>query len=277
MRAMHTRPEALLARIEAGLRATVTFGRAVTYVPGFTVAIAPGDAAGLAVAVPDPSLAEVDAHDALAQVEAVFARHGADPSVEYVEELHPLLATNARARRWRTTMRAALMVLDRSPAGPAPTGPAVRFPTVADRAVLDAYLRGQQRAYGGAGGDDALAWSPILRAGLLAGTLVVAALEVDGVLVAGASVQLGAGVGELAGVWTLPEARRRGHALTVCRALVGRVLMSDLALCWLSAAPDAVALYERLGFRPVGTQRNLAGPVRDTAPPGLRASRTALS
>lgn len=273
---MHTEPETL-ARIEAGLRTTAAFGREVTSVPGFTVAIAPGGAAGLAVAVPAPDLAEVDLEGALAQVERVFGRSGADPSIEYVEELHPMLASHAHVRGWRSTMRAPLMLLDRLPAEPTSSDPSVRFPTAAEGAELEAFLRAQGRAYGGGGGDDALAWLPILRAGLVEGRIVVAALAVDGVLVAGASVQLGAAVGELAGVWTLPEARRRGYALKVCRAVVGRVLTAELAFCWLSAAPDATALYERIGFRHVGTQRNLAGPVRDAPPAGSRGLDTALS
>ena len=272
---MHTEPETL-ARIEAGLRTTAAFGRAVTPVPGFTVAIAPGGAAGLAVAVPAPDLADVGLDRALTQVERVFMRSGVDPSIEYVEELHPTLASHAHERGWRSTMRAPLMLLDRLPAEPPSSDASVRFPAAADGADLEAFLRGQGRAYGG-DGDDALAWLSILRAGLTQGRIVVAALAVDGVLVAGASVQLGAAVGELAGVWTLPEARRRGYALKVCRAVVGRVLTAELAFCWLSAAPDATALYERIGFRHVGTQRNLAGPVRDAPPAGSRGLDTALS
>lgn len=276
MRGMHDGPSTL-ARIEAGLRTTAAFGRDVSHLAGFTVAIAPGGAAGLAVAVPDDRLHEVDLDGALARVETAFARHGIIPSIEYVEDLHPALAASAHARGWHSAMRAPLFVLERMADGPTATDSSVRFLTDADRADLEAYLRAQQRAYGGAGDDDALAWAPVLRAGLRSGTIVIATLEVDGTLVAGASVQIGAGVGELAGVWTLPEARRRGHARTVCRALVGRALATELAFCWLSAAPNATALYERLGFEHVGTQRNLAGPVQHAPPPGRHGSGTALS
>jgi len=263
-----------LERIEAGLRATASFARNVTRVPGFLVAIAVGDAAGLAVAVPDGAEPD-DLEGALADVEAVFARRGVAPAIEYVEERHPALAAGAHARGWRTAMTAPLMVAKASDATAPPderTG-AVRFPGADDVATLDAYLRGQCRAYGGADAD-ALAWMPVLRAGLAAGTVVVAALESAGRIVAGASVQIGGGVGELAGVWTLPEARRRGHAGTVCAAALQRVLTPDRAFCWLSAAPDAAGLYERLGFRHVGTQRNLAGPLvprRSSAGPASSA------
>ena len=277
MRAMRHRTRTL-ERIEAGLRATASFARDVTRVPGFQVAIAPGAAAGLAVAVPDGG-EPADLGASLAAVEAVFGRHGIEPTIEYVEELHPTLAAAARAHGWRTAMTAPLMVV----AEPGPTmrpGPgsdAVRFLTADDRAALDAYLRGQHRAYGGADDDGALAWLPVLRAGLAAGTIVVVAVESKDCVVAGASVQIGAGVGELAGVWTLPEARRRGHAGAACAAAVQRVLTTEVDLCWLSAAPDATGLYERLGFRHVGTQRNLAGPLPERLPEGPPSGCRALS
>jgi len=267
-----------MERIEAGLRATASFARDVTLVPGFLVAIAPGSATGLAVAVPDGVEAD-DLGAALADVEVVFGRRGLAPAIEYVEELHPTLAAGAHARGWRTDMTAPLMVV----AHPDPTAwvddraSAVEFPGADDVATLEAYLRGQSRAYGGDGGDGALAWLPVLRAGLAAGTIVVAALTADDRVVAGASVQIGAGVGELAGVWTLPEVRRRGHAGAACAAALQRVLPLQLSFCWLSAAPGATGLYERLGFRRVATQRNLAGPLPEGSSVGPPSGARALS
>ena len=268
----------ILRRIEAGLRTTACVGRVVTHVPGFLVAVAPGGAAGLAVAVPD-GVEPSDLGAALADVEAVFGRYGIEPALEYVEERHPTFAPSAHARGWRTAMTAPVMAWSHSgPTAPDDDGAStVLFPNSDDVALLEAYLRGQSRAYGGDGGDDALAWMPVLRAGLAAGTVVVAALPVDARIVAGASVQIGAGVGELAGVWTLPEARRRGHADTVCAATLRRVFTPDLPLCWLSAAPAATGLYQRLGFRRVGTQRNLTGPLPERSAPGPQSGPPALS
>jgi len=259
------RPEAILERIEAGLRATSSFGREVVRVAGFTVALATGGSAGLAVAVPEAVDVD-DADGALAAVEQAFATAGLAPSVEYLEELHPRLAEHASRRGWQTTMRAPVMVLGRATASTAVAAatlaPSTRLHQLTahdDRLVP--YLRGQHLAYGGDPDGDALGWLPVLQAGLTAGVVAVAALEVDGAIVAGASLQRGAGVGELAGVWTLPEARRRGYAMAVCGALLQQVASEGLELVWLSAAPDATALYERLGFRRVGTQRNLGRPV----------------
>lgn len=265
MMAAMPRPDAALERIEAGLRATSSFGREVVRVSGFTVAIATGGAAGLAVAVPEAN--EVDDVDAaLAAVERTFASAGLAPNIEYVEELHPRLAEQAARRGWRTSMRAPVMVLGGDAGDGAAEAVATLAPTArlhrltADGDRLVPYLRGQHRAYGGDPDGDALGWLPVLRAGLAAGVVAAVALEVDDAIVAGASVQMGAGVGELAGVWTLPEARRRGYALAACGALLQQVASTGLEAVWLSAAPDATALYERLGFRRVGTQRNLDRP-----------------
>ncbi len=267
-----------MERIEAGLRATASFARDVTRVPGFLVAIAPGSATGLAVAVPD-GVEAADLGAALADVEAVFGRRGVAPAIEYLEERHPDLAAAAHARGWRTAMTAPVMVsTDGDVVAPQRDhATSVLFPHGDDVATLEAYLRGQSRAYGGDGGDGALAWLPVLRAGLAAGTIVVAALTADDRVVAGASVQIGAGVGELAGVWTLPEVWRRGHAGAACAAALQRVLPLQLSFCWLSAAPGATGLYERLGFRRVATQRNLAGPLPEGSSVGPPSGARALS
>lgn len=250
----------LLTRVEAGLRAVSSSNRTVERAGGFMVAVAQGGggAAGLAVAVPEspsPSLA-----DALVEVERCFARRRAPASIEYVEELHPGLAEAAHARGWRTATVAPVMVLD-TPAAlgrPIATRADVRALRADDEGALRRYLTGQHAAYGGHG--EPLAWLPLLRAGLAAGSVHAMALEVAAGIVAGASLQLGAGVGELAGVWTDPRMRRRGYAQAVCAALLADAFGRGLELAWLSAAPGATGLYERLGFERVGTQRTLDGP-----------------
>lgn len=249
-----------LERVEAGLRQAAAFGRDVERVGGFVVAVAPGAAAGLAVAVPEQP--DVDLGRALALVERAFERRSARPVIEYVEELHPDVADAAHARGWSTAARAALMTL----AAPASMLPAehalsgdVRWLEADDDVGLRAYLAGQHAAYGFEG--DALAWLPLLRAGLAAKRTRVAAFEVDGRLVAGAGLQFAAGVAEVVGVWTLPQERRRGFAQAVCSALLFDAFEHGLELAWLSAAAEATSLYGRLGFVQVGHQRNLEGPL----------------
>ena len=290
---MHTAPDVpLLERIAACQRACVALGREVLRVPGFLVAVAGGHGPGLAVAVPDDD-APPPSGPAFTALAAAFASRGADPAIEYVEELQPALADVAHAAGWRTTSLVPLMVLapaalvagTPAAAGGPSAGDTMRLMQAEDAGSLEAYLRGQYRAYVGGGGlahqdaagddapsddapgddatndhatsDDALAYLPIMRLGLPGGAMAALAVERDGRFLAGASLLRGAGVSELAGVWTLPEARRQGLARAACAALLAHGFATGDAFAWLSAAPDAAGLYRSLGFDQVGHQRNL--------------------
>ncbi|MCX4991031.1 MULTISPECIES: GNAT family N-acetyltransferase [unclassified Streptomyces] len=87
-----------------------------------------------------------------------------------------------------------------------------------------------------------------------AGRTVVAAAVEDGVvLCSGMHLPVG-GVSEVAGVGTLPAARRRGLALAVTAALVTDARTRGVDTVFLSAGDDDVArIYGRLGFRAVAT------------------------
>ncbi|MFI0236169.1 GNAT family N-acetyltransferase [Streptomyces sp. NPDC016845] len=87
-----------------------------------------------------------------------------------------------------------------------------------------------------------------------AGRLVLAAAVEDGVvLCSGMHLPVG-DVTEVAGVGTLPAARRRGLGLAVTAALVSEAVASGISTVFLSAGDDDVArVYARLGFEPVGT------------------------
>jgi ribosomal protein S18 acetylase RimI-like enzyme len=75
----------------------------------------------------------------------------------------------------------------------------------------------------------------------------------EGILTCG-SVQRVGGVGEIAGVATLPSARRRGYASQLTASLARRTLLAGDDLVFLSAGDDDVArLYSRVGFRRIGT------------------------
>jgi len=61
-------------------------------------------------------------------------------------------------------------------------------------------------------------------------------------------------VAEVAGVATLPTARRRGYASQLTATLARRALADHATLIFLSAGDDDVArLYTRVGFRRIGT------------------------
>ncbi|MGW4898025.1 GNAT family N-acetyltransferase [Kitasatospora sp. NPDC004240] len=67
-------------------------------------------------------------------------------------------------------------------------------------------------------------------------------------------------VTEVAGVGTLPSARRQGLGLAVTAALVAHARANGVRTVFLSAADEDVArIYRRLGFRPVATAL-IAGP-----------------
>ncbi|MEA2303732.1 MAG: hypothetical protein QOH43_1012 [Solirubrobacteraceae bacterium] len=89
---------------------------------------------------------------------------------------------------------------------------------------------------------------------LASGHVVMAAAEdADGVVGGGMASPRG-DVAELAGIATLPAARRRGVARSVTDALVAAMAGRGVATVFLSAADDTVArIYEGAGFRRVGT------------------------
>jgi GNAT superfamily N-acetyltransferase len=75
----------------------------------------------------------------------------------------------------------------------------------------------------------------------------------EGILATGA-VMRSSDVAEIAGVATLPSARKRGYASQLTAALARRALTEGANLIFLSAGDDDVArLYTKVGFRRAGT------------------------
>jgi GNAT superfamily N-acetyltransferase len=90
---------------------------------------------------------------------------------------------------------------------------------------------------------------------LLTGRLTAAVAESpdDGVLSSGFAQRVGE-VTEIAGVATLPSARRRGYASQLTASLARDALENGSNLVFLSAGDDDVArLYSKVGFRRIGT------------------------
>jgi ribosomal protein S18 acetylase RimI-like enzyme len=89
----------------------------------------------------------------------------------------------------------------------------------------------------------------------LAGRLTTGIVEspTEGVLASGIVQRVG-DVAEVAGVATLPSARRRGYASQLTATLARDALENDVHLVFLSAGDDDVArLYSKVGFRRIGT------------------------
>jgi predicted GNAT family acetyltransferase len=89
---------------------------------------------------------------------------------------------------------------------------------------------------------------------MLAGLTVAAAARVSGVLASVGWHQPLDGASEIVGVATLPAFRRRGLGAAVTGTLVADALERGVETVFLSADDDDVArVYERVGFRRVGT------------------------
>jgi ribosomal protein S18 acetylase RimI-like enzyme len=101
-------------------------------------------------------------------------------------------------------------------------------------------------------GDDVI---DAARARAATGRYVTAVVDsaTDGILATGVLMSAG-DVGEVAGVATLPSARRRGYASQLTATLARYGVEHGLKLIFLSATDDDVArMYTRVGFRRLGT------------------------
>ncbi len=204
-------------------------------------------------------------------VAAVRARQrdlGVREAFEWVHETTPSLA-GAAAAAGLEVLRVPLLALDAAEWTPAPEpdGVAVRMLGADDGALAGAQGAIELAfAAGGMDADDAgaeerdLAVGKLgdlgflrdrLRRGLTA--MTVAESDAEGVL-GGGSHQLVGDVSEVTGVGTLPAARRRGVGAAVTGRLVEHARERGADVVFLSAADDDVArMYERLGFRRIGT------------------------
>jgi len=205
-------------------------------------------------------------------VRSVRARQralGLPESFEWVAEVTPGLADAARAAGLHVHAH-ALLVLDAAGWRPAPAPPGVEVRVVPSgapdlaslRAVASLAFAEPGTAVGPAGRPELLLETAAvsaasvtdlrerLRTGL---TVLVAGYGVEGPLAVGSHQPVGA-VSEIAGVGTLPAARRRGLAAAVTSALVRDALGRGVDVEFLSAADEDVArVYRRLGFAPIAT------------------------
>jgi GNAT superfamily N-acetyltransferase len=207
--------------------------------------------------------------DDVAAVRARQRELGVREAFEWVHETTPSLAGAATAAGLEV-VQVPLLALDAA-AAPAPAAPpagvTVRMLGADDPALAAAQGAVElafaapgtavgapgpaERDIAAAGLDDLGFLRERLRRGLTA--MAVAEDAGDGALGAG-SHQPVDDVTEVMGVGTLPAARRRGIGAAVTRRLVEHARERGGALVFLSAADDDVArMYERLGFRRVGT------------------------
>lgn len=221
---------------------------------------------------PTPGARTATAHD-IATVRARQRALGTPEAFEWVHDLVPDLLAAAEASGLQV-LRAPLLVLDAAradPVGP-PAGVSVRlldpvagsFPDeLATSRAVAAVGFGNPGTAGGAAGPlerDAATSPPsaddlrgeVERAGN--GTVTTAVAQGrDGILASGVLLRAG-DAAEIAGVATLPVARRRGLGAAVTLALARHALGHGVTLVFLSAGSDQIArVYQRVGFRRVGT------------------------
>ena len=247
-----------LTRIEANLRAVGRQERELIVREHFEIFISPSADDWLSFAAPLPH-DPADWTTAVNDLRAVFHHRAKRPRLEYIADLHPQLAPALERAGFVCQSRVPAMSLELAGlAPPAPEPPQSRYQrlTAADESLLKQYLMSQSVAFGGAGGEEALGWLTNLRQGLANGGVMAGILWQSDEMASGAVIQLGNGIGELAGVWSAPQRRNRGLAYALCRQLLSDYAAAGYDFCWLSTAEGAQRLYEKLGFTPVGTQVN---------------------
>ncbi|MFL5335414.1 MAG: GNAT family N-acetyltransferase [Geminicoccaceae bacterium] len=251
----------LLRRLAEQFAAAVAEGSDTHEIEGFRVHLwASPDPFYRNVAIPtDAACLEASS---VARMQDLFAAHARTPRLEFFAELWPGLAPVLESAGLTLDREAQVMVRRPGDELPAPLGgeAAVLLDAGQQRVRLQAFLAAAATAFAETG--------PLnpgevdrLAAGLARGTIAAAGSLQGREPVAGASLIRVGPVAELAGVWTLPDWRRRGLARACCRLLLERFFGDGGEIAWLSAGgPAGQALYGQLGFRPCGTQLNYSRP-----------------
>ncbi|AVT32647.1 GNAT family N-acetyltransferase [Plantactinospora sp. BB1] len=212
-----------------------------------------------------------------ADVTAVRQRQrdlGLPEAFEWVHENHPELLAVARSAGL-AVLEAPLMVLDPAALPPPeeftatpvrildPAAPTFAADVAARRAVAAVGFAAPGTDVGAAGPaarDTALVELPVdsldeERTRTAAGRRISALVELpgQGAVASGMALRVD-DVAEIAGIATLPTARRRGLGAAVTAALARRLLDDGTSLVFLSAGSEQIArVYLRVGFRRIGT------------------------
>ena len=216
---------------------------------------------------PRLGLAEDVGADDVAAVRARQRELGVREAFEWVHETTPSLAGAAAAAGLRVT-QVPLLALDpdRWQPAPAPAGLTVRMLGADDaalpaaQAVVELAFAHQLSPQPAGPAERELAQARLGDLGFLRERLrraltamAVAESEAEGPLAAGSHHPVG-DVSEILAVGTLPAARRRGIGAALTGRLVEDARERGVEVVFLSAADDDVArIYERLGFRRLGT------------------------
>jgi ribosomal protein S18 acetylase RimI-like enzyme len=182
-----------------------------------------------------------------------FSGRGRRLRLEFFEQLHPTLAPALKAAGLERRKSAVAMALARDAFHPMLKITGGTY-TPVDENNLEEFFLAHNEAFGMAP-ERVQHWLPLMRRSVREKTMMAAADYVGGRPVCGATLLLGAGTAELAGVWTRRDRRGRGLAGDVCSRLLNDYFEFATS-AWLSTDAAAGGLYSRLGFVPVGTQLN---------------------
>ncbi len=178
--------------------------------------------------------------------------------LEYFAECFPTLTPVLEVTGIKRESTAQVMVLDAGAlqVRPMQSRARVEFVKPNDESGVSGFLSVLTRCFDLGSGDGVTGWRTILRTGLSDGTIQAALARVEGEIVGGANLLIGGGAAELAGVGTLPAYRRRGIAAGLCYRLLADHFAQGHRVAWLSSTPELRPLYDRLGFKRIGTQLN---------------------
>ncbi len=197
---------------------------------------------------------------AVERLRVLFASRTRKVRVEFVEELWPGLAAALHHAGLHLQAREPLMACSSSEFVPAEAGDVnVRRLSADDSdADLAAYLHiaDEHPADGSRPvSNEAIG---VLRETLRIGEETSVLGTIDGRPAAvGRWIAQADGLGEIVGIVTLPEFRRRGAAATIVSALLRSVFESGRDTAWLNADNEqARSVYAKLGFRTIGSLLN---------------------
>jgi sugar/nucleoside kinase (ribokinase family)/ribosomal protein S18 acetylase RimI-like enzyme len=250
-------PAPLVDRIQAQLRASAHQNYEAVAAPPFTCFINPDDPSPWSnYAIPDTSIIGA-VEETLSALPAIFGKHGRTPRFEFIEEYAPYLAPLLQAHGFQEEMRALLMVCTPDTyqsVAPIPDVTMTELTATAPLTAMQEFLTVQRRSFGD---DNATAVNETeaqqFRQRFQTTRLFAAA--VDGRMVSAACLQPAHnGVTEIAGIATLRAFRRQGIGTLLTAAAVQAAFAQDIDLVFLTAgSPEAGRVYERAGFRTIGS------------------------
>lgn len=250
-------PVPLVDRIQAQLRASAQQNYEAVAAPPFTCFINPDDPSPWSnYAIPDTSLIGA-VEETLSALPAIFGTRGRTPRFEFIAEYAPYLAPLLQAHGYQEEMRALLMVCTANtyqPAAPLPDVTVIELTAAAPLPAIQEFLTVQRRSFGD---NDATAVNETeaLQFCTRYQTTRLFAAVVDGHMVSAACLQPAhEGVTEIAGIATLPPFRRQGIGTLLTAAAVQAAFAQGVDIVFLTAgSPEAGRVYERAGFRTIGS------------------------